>query len=158
MTTRQSQAAKAHCSIRSTVSKQTANLAASVIFSAVIWPVSPALSRRRSVSLKNGHNAAARAAREPSRSSGTMDRYLESLQDLERQSGFAEASPVARSGLFFRQGESNTWRFVLNRQQTEEVLANHSKMMQALGYIPPNLDDIYGAPDGTAAFGTLDQR
>ena len=57
-----------------------------------------------------------------------------------------EASPVARSGLFFRQGESNTWRFVLNRQQTEEVLANHSKMMQALGYIPPNLDDVYGAP------------
>lgn len=68
---------------------------------------------------------------------------IQSLQDAEARQGFAERSDVARSGRFFRRGESDRWRHVLTRLQAETVVAHHAEMMQAVGYAIPDLDKVY---------------
>lgn len=66
------------------------------------------------------------------------------LQVVEEQAGFAERNPAAKSGRFFRSGQSNTWPHILNRQQAEAIIAKHAEAMRAVGYELPDLDAAYG--------------
>lgn len=63
---------------------------------------------------------------------------FESLKSSEEQQGFAETSTVAKSGKFFRHGESGRWREVLTPAQIDRVVKNHGPMMEKLGYEIPS--------------------
>ncbi|MBC8356669.1 MAG: sulfotransferase domain-containing protein [Planctomycetes bacterium] len=59
---------------------------------------------------------------------------FQSLQQAEQADGFAEESTVARSGRFFRHGESGRWRTVLTARQAAQVIIQHREVMEMLGY------------------------
>jgi hypothetical protein len=62
---------------------------------------------------------------------------FESRQQDEQQDGLAERSTVARSGRFFRYGESGRWRKVLTARQAAQVIVHHREVMELLGYDMP---------------------
>lgn len=67
------------------------------------------------------------------------------LQRTEQAGGFAETSTVARSGRFFRHGESGRWRQVLSSRQVARVIVHHRDMMRLMGYELPSLTKISGS-------------
>jgi aryl sulfotransferase len=54
------------------------------------------------------------------------------LQAQEAKSGFREKMPKAKS--FFRSGTSSSWKDVLSEDLQAKLLADHSEVMQQLGY------------------------
>jgi hypothetical protein len=59
---------------------------------------------------------------------------FESLQRAEDASGFAEKSPAARSGRFFRHGRPGRFSEVLSAEQTAQVVRDHGAAMRMVGY------------------------
>lgn len=68
-----------------------------------------------------------------------------SLQQAEQARGFAERSTVAKSGRFFRHGESGRWRKVLTARQAAQVILHHRDVMEMLGYEVPGAATVGGA-------------
>lgn len=62
------------------------------------------------------------------------------VRQKEELTGFKECSDVAKSGQFFRRGESNSWLRCLSDAAAKRVVNDHRDCMQALGYLPPSLD------------------
>lgn len=56
------------------------------------------------------------------------------LARAEAVSGFAETSPVARSGRFFRHGRAGRFAEVLSAAQVAQVTRDHGDAMRKLGY------------------------
>ncbi|GJM41133.1 MAG: sulfotransferase [Ardenticatenaceae bacterium] len=61
---------------------------------------------------------------------------FDQLKQQETAVGFIERRP--HSPMFFRQGKSSGWQNELNPQQIARVCQNHSKTMQAFGYLNSN--------------------
>jgi Sulfotransferase domain. len=57
------------------------------------------------------------------------------LSAMERRDGFVEAD--RDRGRFFRRGQANQWREVLNREQIARLVDAHRPQMAGLGYLPP---------------------
>jgi len=68
---------------------------------------------------------------------------FESLKQKEAANGFADVSPVAKSRVFFRHGQSRRWPSVLTRTQAERVIQDHGTAMKLMGYEIPELEQIY---------------
>ena len=68
---------------------------------------------------------------------------FQNLQDKEAETGFKEKSNKSLSGRFFRKGKAGDWPNILSQQQAEQIIDNHSEMMQRMGYNIPNLDEVY---------------
>lgn len=58
---------------------------------------------------------------------------IENLQSQERGSGFA-GRPATAKKLFFRQGESGSWREELPQEYACRIVVDHREMMLRLGY------------------------
>jgi sulfotransferase family protein len=56
------------------------------------------------------------------------------LQKQEKERGFNERSDKTKK--FFRVGKAGQWKTVLNSEQIDRVVAAHSDMMAAYGYLP----------------------
>ncbi|HQU44339.1 MAG TPA: sulfotransferase domain-containing protein [Pirellulales bacterium] len=65
------------------------------------------------------------------------------LRRLEDRGIFPETSGLARSGRFFRRGKPDFWHNVLSRRQTATVLQQHGEVMARLGYVLPDLREIF---------------
>jgi hypothetical protein len=63
------------------------------------------------------------------------------LQQQEKESGFKEKSPNAE--LFFRNGESGSWRGELTGEQAERIIKAHREVMIRFGYLDNKGDVIY---------------
>jgi hypothetical protein len=59
---------------------------------------------------------------------------FEILQIQEEISGFAEASPDASSGRFFRAGRTQQWRENLSRDQAARLFRAHEELIDLLGF------------------------
>ncbi len=67
----------------------------------------------------------------------TLERIqFKNLQALESAAGFREAATDGR--LFFRRGIVGDWQTQLNSQQVSRLIADHTEMMQQLGYLDNN--------------------
>jgi len=64
------------------------------------------------------------------------DTSFDKLQDHEKQHGFKEKPALDRP--FFRKGIVGDWENTLTEQQVQRVIADHSEMMQAYGYLDEN--------------------
>jgi aryl sulfotransferase len=58
---------------------------------------------------------------------------FDELRDQERQKGFREKVPRAKS--FFRKGEVGSWRETLTPEQANRIVADHGDVMRRFGYL-----------------------
>jgi aryl sulfotransferase len=59
---------------------------------------------------------------------------FEVLRQQEQAGGFREKLP--KTGSFFRQGQADSWREVLTKEQVARVIVDQGPAMQRLGYLP----------------------
>lgn len=59
---------------------------------------------------------------------------FDSLQRAENARGFAETSPIARSGRFFRHGRAGRFKEVLSAEQIAQIIRDHGDVMEMMGY------------------------
>jgi hypothetical protein len=57
---------------------------------------------------------------------------FDSVKSAEDRQGFAETSTVAKSGRFFRHGETGRWKEILSPQQIAAVVQHHGETMRSL--------------------------
>jgi hypothetical protein len=74
-------------------------------------------------------------ASDPARISRAVDfTRFDSLRAQEERSGFAEGSPRASSGRFFRDGRSSQWLEVLSPEQAERLIQPNQARLDQLGF------------------------
>lgn len=61
------------------------------------------------------------------------------LKQQEEEKGFFEKS--AKSASFFRKGEIGDWKKVLSKEQVNQIVAAHTKVMDQYGYLPVSVPD-----------------
>ena len=69
---------------------------------------------------------------------------IDKLQQQEREHGFREKMPKAKS--FFRKGKVGSWQEKLTASQIERILEDHHKMMAQLGY-PTTIKELVELKD-----------